>query len=109
MDKSILSRFNPDGLELPVQYLANIGGKWEWTEDRAAAFVFDSHGEAQRAAHDHRYQDKAGDWHDPWALVRGNPVVNAEREKKQRQRIEQTEASVPRRDWLTKWEAANDQ
>lgn len=90
-------RFNPESITLPRQYLALVGGECEWTEDRAAAAVFESHREAQAEAERHRFTakwDESGREHKPWACVLENPALEAERQRRQADRAAQLEANV---------------
>ncbi|MEQ1861447.1 MAG: hypothetical protein ABMA13_16110 [Chthoniobacteraceae bacterium] len=97
--RSIVARFSPLGFQFPAQYLRRdtalfAENEWSWSDDRAEAFVFDTHLDADAASRGHRYQDAQGDWHFPWALVLGNPALDAEREHRHRDRLAGMEASV---------------
>ena len=94
-DRSVLGRLNPDRLTLPPQYLALCGEEWTWTEDKAQAYVYGSHREAQDAADAHLYEAKwdNSEKHRPWALVLGNADAEAERQQRWLERDLSIEAS----------------
>jgi hypothetical protein len=98
-DRSIVARFHPDGVFRPPQYLRRESAlfteeEWIWANERSAAHVFPSHAEAEKEAKNRAYQDAAGKWHTPWALVLGGDVARREQEQRERGRACALEAQV---------------
>lgn len=99
MDRSIVTRFDPAGFQLPAQFLCRDAAlfsehEWSWGSDRELAWVFDTNADARQEAGRHVDRNAAGDPQTPWAIVLGNPQATAERERRHADQDARLEAQV---------------